>query len=109
MPTPERQAPALAERIASLVGWPLIAGQSAVIAGWITWNVLPGLPHFDPYPFILLNLGLSLQAAYTGPVLLIAARRQEERDRELAEKTDRDILDVRAIAKHIADHEGIEP
>lgn len=76
----ERLADAVAARLGS---WAFVGAQSAAIATWIGWNtVAPGW-HFDPAPYIALNLLLSLQAAYTGPVLLISANRQSAADRAM--------------------------
>jgi uncharacterized membrane protein len=63
--------------------------QTAVVVIWITWNVLfrDREAAFDPYPFILLTLALSLQASYAAPLILLAQNRQAERDRQ---ETDRD-------------------
>ncbi len=81
----------LADGVAARVGsWPFIAAQSLVLALWIAGNGflirdwLGGRP-FDPYPFILLNLVLSFQAAYTGPVVMMSQNRQAARDRDEAE------------------------
>lgn len=74
---------ALAERLARFFGTPqYLLGQSALVAVWITVNgmALAGVP-FDPYPFILLNLAFSLQAAYAAPLILLAQTRQAERDK----------------------------
>jgi uncharacterized membrane protein len=57
-----------------------------VLAGWVTLNVLALVRHWDPYPFILLNLALSFQAAYSAPVLLMSSNRQGAVDREAAER-----------------------
>ena len=62
--------------------WTFVLSQSALIGFWIIQNTA-GVWQPDVYPFILLNLMLSLQAAYTGPVLLISANRQADRDRLL--------------------------
>ena len=71
-----------AESVARFVGsWTFILGQSVLLAVWVTLNVLAYVRHWDPYPFILLNLGLSLQAAYTAPMILMAQNRQAEHDR----------------------------
>lgn len=72
----------LADKCSSIIGsWAFIGFQSTFLLFWIILNVLsPKKP--DPYPFILLNLMLSFQAAYTGPVLLMAANRQSEIDRK---------------------------
>jgi uncharacterized membrane protein len=81
----------VADRIAAGVGsWPFIITQSVLLAAWILANGLlimawlGGKP-FDPYPFILLNLVLSFQAAYTGPVVLMSQNRQAAKDRDEAE------------------------
>ncbi|MGB9848484.1 MAG: DUF1003 domain-containing protein [Moorellaceae bacterium] len=77
----------LAEKMARFIGsWAFLITQTIFLAGWMFLNVTAYVKHWDPYPFILLNLFLSLQAAYTGPLLLIAANRQEEIDRRRVEK-----------------------
>jgi uncharacterized membrane protein len=58
-----------------------LVAQTAVIIIWIVSNVLPGVPHFDAYPFQFLTLVLSLQAAYAAPLILLAQNRQDDRDR----------------------------
>jgi uncharacterized membrane protein len=76
-----------AEQMARVIGsWRFLIIQSVLLAAWIIFNTYALiLEHWDPAPFILLNLMLSFQAAYTGPVLLIAANRSAERDRLLME------------------------
>lgn len=76
-----------AEKMAKTIGsWRFLIVQSCLLAVWITFNVWAiFVAAWDPYPFILLNLMLSFQAAYTGPILLIAANRGAERDRLLIE------------------------
>ena len=74
----------LADGIASFIGsWRFLIIQTVLVATWITINSLEvlGRIHLDPYPFILLNLAFSTQAAYTGPVLLLAGNRQSQKDR----------------------------
>lgn len=76
-----------AEKMAQVIGsWRFLAIQSCLLALWVALNVVGWVRHWDPYPFILLNLALSFQAAYTGPILLIASNRQEERDRRRIEQ-----------------------
>ena len=71
-----------AERIARFFGTPkYILGQTAVVIAWIIFNGFELLVHFDKYPFILLNLGFSLQAAYAAPLILLAQTRQADRDK----------------------------
>jgi len=75
-----------AERLARFFGTPrYIFGQTVVVIVWIVCNAYALLVHFDPYPFILLNLAFSTQAAYAAPLILLAQTRQAERDKVLAE------------------------
>jgi uncharacterized membrane protein len=77
-----------ADRVAAVLGsWPFLITQSALIALWVSLNVIGFVNHWDPYPFILLNLCFSLQAAYTGPILLVAGNRQSQLDRLRLEHT----------------------
>ena len=72
----------LAERFARAFGTPrFIIGQTVVVALWIATNAVAFGLHWDPYPFILLNLGFSTQAAYAAPLILLAQTRQAERDK----------------------------
>ena len=72
----------VADRISSGIGsWAFLIGQGVIIVIWVTLNVIGLINHWDPYPFILLNLVFSIQAAYTGPVLLLAGNRQAQKDR----------------------------
>jgi uncharacterized membrane protein len=83
-----------AERFARFFGTPaFLVIQTAIVGVWIAVNVL-GLTHFDLYPFILLNLAFSLQAAYAAPLILLAQTRQADRDKahSLADAEHRDEL-----------------
>ena len=72
----------LTERIARFLGTGrYLIMQTVLIVCWIAFNALPGLPHFDPYAFLFLTLILSLQAAYSAPLILLAQNRQDDRDR----------------------------
>lgn len=74
-----------AEAFARFFGTPVfLIGQTIVVIVWIIFN-LTGLVSFDLYPFILLNLAFSLQAAYAAPLILLAQTRQADRERSLAE------------------------
>ena len=76
----------LADAISNFVGsWPFIIVQSIILTIWVIINV-KGLANFDPYPFILLNLFLSFQAAYATPMILMSSNRQTEVDRKRIEK-----------------------
>ena len=74
-----------AETFARFLGTSLFLGlQTIIVATWIAANVF-GLVHFDVYPFILLNLAFSLQAAYAAPLILLAQTRQAARDKAHSE------------------------
>lgn len=74
-----------AETFARFFGTPLfLVAQTVVVAIWIGLNIA-GLTKFDVYPFILLNLAFSLQAAYAAPLILLAQTRQADRDKAHAE------------------------
>ena len=74
-----------AEAFARFFGTPVfLISQTVIVALWITINVV-GFTKFDVYPFILLNLAFSLQAAYAAPLILLAQTRQADRDKALAE------------------------
>lgn len=74
-----------AERFARFFGTPtFLVAQTIIVAVWIIGNVV-GLVHFDLYPFILLNLAFSLQAAYAAPLILLAQTRQADRDKAHAD------------------------
>jgi uncharacterized membrane protein len=84
--TPPNRGQRLADAVARTIGsWRFILLQSTAIAVWITGNVLSGSAAWDPYPFILLNLLLSFQAAYTAPAIMMSQNRQSELDRRHAE------------------------
>jgi len=74
-----------AEAFARFFGTPVfLVGQTVIVAAWIGVNAI-GFAHFDLYPFILLNLAFSLQAAYAAPLILLAQTRQADRDKAHAE------------------------
>ena len=76
----------IADTVAAAMGsWSFIIVQSVSLAIWIVLNVIAWIEHWDPYPFILLNLALSFQAAYAAPFIMISQNRQAERDRLQAE------------------------
>src|SRR3954447_2212516 len=93
-----------AERFARFFGTPVfLVLQSVLVGVWIAFNVW-GLAHFDPYPFILLNLAFSTQAAYAAPLILLAQTRQADRDKALAEA---DIQHREALAAASAEQQSL--
>ncbi len=72
----------LADAIAAGIGsWRFLIIQTIAVIAWVMFNVIGLVNRWDPFPFILLNLLFSVQAAYTGPVLLLAGNRQAQKDR----------------------------
>jgi uncharacterized membrane protein len=65
--------------------WRFIIIQSALLAFWIVANIAAFINHWDPYPFILLNLALSFQAAYAAPFIMMSQNRQGDVDRMAAQ------------------------
>src|ERR1700760_4495268 len=83
-----------------------LAGQTVFVIFWITLNVVAGVHHWDTYPFILLNLAFSTQAAYAAPLILLAQNRQDERDRAIIDR-DREVAartqaDTEYLARELA-------
>ncbi len=95
------------DAVARTVGsWKFIIIQSVLLSIWAMVNVLAIVQQWDPYPFILMNLVLSLQAAYTAPIIMMSQNRQAARDRIEAHE---DYLinqkaeeEIRAILDHLA-------
>ena len=76
----------VADTVAATMGsWTFIIIQSVILAFWIGLNITAYVQQWDPYPFILLNLALSFQAAYAAPFIMMSQNRQQDVDREAAE------------------------
>jgi uncharacterized membrane protein len=76
----------IADMVASNMGsWRFIIIQSAILIFWIILNTTAWVERWDPYPFILLNLALSFQAAYAAPFIMMSQNRQQDIDRKAAE------------------------
>jgi uncharacterized membrane protein len=79
-----------AEKTARFFGTPqYIIGQTLAVVAWIALNSIALVAHWDPYPFILLNLAFSTQAAYAAPLILLAQTRQADRDKAQADLIER--------------------
>jgi uncharacterized membrane protein len=79
-----------AEHAARFFGTPqYIIGQTIIVIIWIALNAVAISFQWDPYPFILLNLAFSTQAAYAAPLILLAETRQAERDKQAADRAER--------------------
>ncbi len=78
---PQNLGQQLADGVANSMGsWNFIIIQSAIVAGWIALNLVAVFSHWDPYPFILLNLLFSTQAAYAAPIIMMSQNRQAQKD-----------------------------
>ena len=76
----------IADAVAATMGsWKFIIIQSTILFFWIIVNVFAVVLRWDPYPFILLNLALSFQAAYAAPFIMMSQNRQQDIDRKEAE------------------------
>ncbi len=76
----------IADTVAATMGsWRFIIIQSIILMFWIALNVTAYVQQWDPYPFILLNLALSFQAAYAAPFIMMSQNRQQDIDRKSAE------------------------
>jgi uncharacterized membrane protein len=96
-----------AERTARFFGTGrYLVGQTVVVALWIILNAAAVSLRWDPYPFILLNLMFSTQAAYAAPLILLAQNRQADRDREETERdremNSRSLADTEFLAREMA-------
>ncbi len=100
----------LADKVANGMGsWRFIIIQTIIVAIWMILNVVAFCYHWDVYPFILLNLVFSTQAAYAAPIIMMAQNRQNERDRAHAEedfKTNVEAkLEIEALQKQLTNLE----
>ena len=76
----------VADTVASTMGsWKFIIIQTTILFVWIVLNITAYVQKWDPYPFILLNLALSFQAAYAAPFIMMSQNRQQDIDRKAAE------------------------
>jgi uncharacterized membrane protein len=92
-----------AEGIARFLGTGrFLAVQTLIVIVWITLNVVAVRLRWDPYPFILLNLAFSTQAAYAAPLILLAQNRQADRDRVQAEEDRARAASTRADTEYLA-------
>ncbi|TAJ13353.1 DUF1003 domain-containing protein [Patescibacteria group bacterium] len=77
----------LSDIVAKTMGsWVFIITQTLIVIVWMALNIIGLIQHWDPYPFILLNLLFSTQAAYAAPIIMMAQNRQSSRDRHHAEE-----------------------
>ena len=96
-----------ADLVANTMGsWTFIVIQSVILSIWIVLNVVAWMKHWDPYPFILMNLVLSMQAAYAAPIIMMSQNRQSTKDRIEARNdfmiNQKAEVEIRAILDHLS-------
>ncbi|HEX3643368.1 MAG TPA: DUF1003 domain-containing protein [Ktedonobacteraceae bacterium] len=100
------------DSVASYVGsWRFVILMTSLLIVWLVWNSISFLPHFDPAPFILLNLCLSFLAGYTAPFIMMSQNRQATKDRLTAEndyKTDvKGEQEICHVLEHLDHQDGL--
>src|ERR1041385_8250253 len=100
----------VADKVASVMGsWRFIIIQSVILVLWIVLNSVAFIAHWDGYPYILLNLALSFQAAFATPVILMSQNRQATKDRLAAEHNyfinERNEDETREIMAHLEEQD----
>jgi uncharacterized membrane protein len=76
----------VADQVAGVMGsWKFMIVQTALIVAWVSINLVVAAGSWDPFPFILLNLALSVQAGYAAPIIMMSQNRQQQIDRRAAE------------------------
>jgi len=91
---------------ATMGGWRFIIIQSLLLVVWLILNITAYVQHWDPYPFILLNLALSFQAAYAAPIIMMSQNRQSEKDR--LQSTNDYEVNIKAELEILALHEKLD-
>lgn len=109
----DQPTPTLGERAADRVttafgSWRFIWIQTAVVIGWMAVNVAAVSLRWDPYPFILLNLLFSTQAAYAAPLILLSQNRAAARDRATVDQDLTTDTATHALTQRIAQHLGVD-
>lgn len=98
-----------ADAVATFMGsWKFVISQAAVMMLWFALNATAWAFAWDPYPFILLNLAMSAEAAFATPLLLMSQNRMAEMDREILRKDFLADTETNRLVEKIAEHLGIE-
>jgi uncharacterized membrane protein len=107
---------ALADRFSAIVGsFPFIIGQALVLLAWMQLNVMSQVHHWDPYPFILLNLALSFQAAFASPIIMMSQNRQgrlaaqrNQLDLQINLLAEQESTETLRLLRRLCQHAGLE-
>ncbi len=98
-----------ADRLASVVGsWSFVIGQAFFLLAWFTFNTVAWFAHWDVYPFVLANLFMSAEAAFTGPIILMSSNRAAAQDRRTFELDLKNDTETNNLVRSIAKKLGIE-
>ncbi len=97
-----------ADRLASVVGsWKFVIGQGIFLAVWFVLNTVAWFAHWDSYPFVLANLFMSAEAAFTGPIIMMASNRAAEMDRLILNRDYLEDVETNRLVERIAAHLGV--
>jgi|SRR5438445_13292734 len=97
-----------ADRLAAIVGsWSFVIGQALFLAAWFMLNTVAWFTHWDSYPFVLANLFMSAEAAFTGPIIMMSQNRTAEMDRQILHKDFLEDTETNLLVERIADHLGV--
>lgn len=97
-----------ADAVANFMGsWRFVIAQAVVMVLWFALNAIAWSLSWDPYPFILLNLAMSAEAAFATPLLLMSQNRAAEMDREILHKDFLEDTETNDLVHRIADHLGV--
>jgi uncharacterized membrane protein len=107
----------IADRFAAAVGsWPFIIAQSLLLVIWMALNIVAWRYRWDPYPFILLNLALSFQAAYAGPIIMMSQNRQgklavrrSQLDLQINLLAEQESTETLRLLRRLCENAGINP
>ena|SRR6478609_6873845 len=98
-----------ADKLTQLFGsWAFIIGQAVFMFAWFTLNTVAWFWHWDNYPFVLMNLFMSAEAAFTGPIILMSSNRSAAADREVFRKDYLEDVETNLLVEKIADKLGVE-
>lgn len=101
----QRAADALSDFVGS---WKFVIGQAVFLTAWFVLNLVSWFWHWDPYPFILANLFMSAEAAFTGPIIMMSQNRAAHRDRMVLNADYREDQETNRLVEMIADHIGVD-
>jgi uncharacterized membrane protein len=97
-----------ADAVARFMGsWKFVIAQASLMAAWFALNAVAWSFSWDPYPFILMNLAMSAEAAFATPLLLMSQNRSAEADREVLHADYIADLETKRLLDKIADHLGV--